>query len=103
MSLNMTIVIDPEVQVQLKKKKKKSMVLDISKSGGGCCPTYDVVDISFKTPEDVTLYHSIVQDDLEIYISKKATVNAPVLRFSLEKTGLIKQIVARGLLLKSDR
>ena len=103
MSLNITIVIDPKVQAQLKNKKKKCMVLDISKSGGGCCPTYDVADISFKIPEDVTLYHTMVQDDLEIFISKKATVITPVLRFSLEKMGLIKQIVARGLLLKNDR
>ena len=49
---NMNITIDPEVKVFLIKKKKKCLVLDISKSGGGCCPTYEVVDISYTKPDD---------------------------------------------------
>lgn len=103
MSQNMNIVIDPEVKAYLIKKKKNCLVLDILKSGGGCCPTYDVADISHKKPDDLTLYNTYTTDDIEIHISIKAIVSAPVLRFSIEKMGLIKQIVAKGLYLKSDR
>lgn len=103
MSQNVNIAIDPEVQAYLKKKKKNCLVLDISKSGGGCCPTYDVADISYKKPDDLTLYNTFNKDDLEIYISNKVIINAPVLRFSLENIGLIKQIIAKGIYLKSDR
>ncbi len=103
MSQNVNIAIDPEVQEYLKKKKKNCLVLDILKSGGGCCPTYDVADISHKKPTDLSLYNTFEKEDIEIYISIKAIVSAPVLRFSIEKMGLVKQIVAKGLYLKSDR
>ena len=81
---NMNITIDPEVKVFLIKKKKKCLVLDISKSGGGCCPTYEVVDISYTKPDDLTVYYTSVVEGIEIYVSIKAIVSAPVLRFSLE-------------------
>lgn len=103
MSQNMNIVIDPEVHAYLKKKTKNYLVLDILKSGGGCCPTYDVAEISYKKPEDTTLYRTSSIDGVEVFISNKVIINAPVLRFSLEHLGLMKQIVAKGIYLKSDR
>ena len=103
MSQNMNIAIDPEVQAYLNKKKRKILVLDLLKSGGGCCPTYDVTEISYKKPVDTTLYRSTFIEGVEIFISNKVIINAPVLRFSMENLGLIKQIVARGIYLKSDR
>lgn len=103
MSQNLTIAIDPEVQAYLIKKKKICLVLDILKSGGGCCPTYDVTEISYKKPVDATRYRSTFIEGVEIFISNKVIINAPVLRFSLENSGLMKQIVAKGIYLKSDR
>ena len=103
MSQNVNIAIDPEVQAYLIKKKKNCLVLDILKSGGGCCPTYDVTEISYKKPVDSTLYRSTFIEGVEIFISNKVIINAPVLRFALEKSGLMKQIVAKGIYLKSDR
>lgn len=99
MTQNTMIAIDSEVQDFLIKKKKKTLVLDISISGGGCCPTYEVADISYKKPENISLYNVSITDDIEVYISKMAIVSAPVLRFSLEN-GFVKQIVAKGLNLK---
>jgi hypothetical protein len=97
------ILIDLEVLAFLEKKNKKCLVLDITRSGGGCCPTYEVADISFKKPDDSSLYNTFFKDDIELYITNNAIIIAPVLRFSLERTGLMKQIVAKGIYLKSDQ
>lgn len=103
MTQSLNIAIDQDVIDYLNKKKKKILVLDISQSGGGCCPTYEVMDITYKKPEDVALYNASTVEEIEIFITKKAIVAAPVLRFSLENSGLIKHIIAKGLHLKSDR
>lgn len=100
MTQNTIIAIDSDVHDFLTKKKKKALVLDISKSGGGCCPTYEVADITYKKPENEVLYIVSVIEEIEVYISKIATVTAPVLRFSLENVGFVKQIVVKGISLK---
>ncbi len=100
MTQNLNITIDPEVHAYLNKKKRTILALDLLISGGGCCPTFEVADIAYKKPENEALYNSYNIEEIEIYISKKVIVRAPVLRFSLEKMGMIKQIVPKGLSLK---
>lgn len=100
MTQSTIIAIDPDVRDFLTKKNKMMLVLDIFKSGGGCCPTYEVADITYKKPEQTMLYNLSIIDDIEVYISKMAIITAPILRFSLENKGFMKQITPKGLNLK---
>ena len=41
-----------------------------------------------------------IDPEVQAILLKKVIISAPVLRFSVEKMGLIKQIVSKGLSLK---
>lgn len=94
------IKITPEVMAYLKKKDKDQFTLDIRTSGGGCCPTIEVAEVIVKAPDNTALYNLYVQDGIHIYISKKARISVPVLKFILKKSFLMTDIQPIGLSLK---
>lgn len=95
------IKIDDNVVDYMTKKGKHTLTLDINKSGGGCCPTIEVVEISFKEPENLNAYKCYIEKGINVYVSKQARVTSPVLKFILSKTLFSKQIIPIGLTLKS--
>jgi hypothetical protein len=100
---NFKIIIDDSVLDYLKAKNKRVITLSINKSGGGCCPTFDVVDISLRVPSNIEMYNKYEDGNITIFISKLVIIKAPVLRFSLKKSLFFSNIIAVGLTLKDNQ
>ncbi|MGB3368094.1 MAG: hypothetical protein WBA54_11425 [Acidaminobacteraceae bacterium] len=101
MKNSINIKFDDDVLIYLKNKKRSVLTLTINISGGGCCPTIEVVDIDFNIPNNLESYNNLTCDGIDVYISKTAKINTPVLRFKLEKALFFSHIIAVGLNLKS--
>lgn len=101
MKNSINIKFDDDVLIYLKNKKRNVLTLTINISGGGCCPTIEVFDIDFNTPQDLDLYNNFTYDGIDVYISKNAKINTPVLRFKLEKSLFFSHIIPVGLNLKN--
>jgi len=101
MKNSINIKFDENVLIYLKNKNRNVLTLTINTSGGGCCPTIEVVDIDFNTPKNLDSYNNFTCNDIDVYISKTAKINTPVLRFKLEKALFFSRITPVGLNLKS--
>lgn len=103
MYTNFKIAIDDNVLEYLKKKNKKVITLTINKSGGGCCPTFEVADVDLSEPSNMLIYNKYNIGDITVFVSKIAKVTAPVLRFSLNRTFFLSSIVPSGISLKEHK
>lgn len=100
MKNSISIKFDENVVRYLEQKKRNTLTLTINISGGGCCPTIEVADIDFSPPEECDDYNKFNCENINVYISKKAKIITPVLRFKLEKNLFFCRIVPIGLNLK---
>lgn len=100
MKNSINIKFDENVLSYLEQKKRNTLTLTINISGGGCCPTIEVADIDFSPPEELGDYNKFECDNINVYISKRAKILTPVLRFKLEKNLFFSRIVPIGLSLK---
>lgn len=96
----MNIKIDESVMAYMAKKGKNTITLNVHKSGGGCCPTFEVAEVEMKAPNNTDDYNHFTQDGIDIYVAKTAKIATPVLKFTLEKSFFSKEIVPVGLMLK---
>jgi len=94
------IKMDDAVLGYLDKKRKTALTLTISATGGGCCPTFEIAEVSLTKPDQSDSFNSFQQNDVTVYISKNAKVTAPTLHFTLKKNLLGATIQAEGLSLK---
>lgn len=85
----------------MNKKRKSSLTLDINTLGGGCCDTFEALDITFGKPENPDLYHMKSIKEIDIYISRRSRVLAPVLKFDLQKKRFSNKIVVEGIALRN--
>ncbi|WP_041668844.1 hypothetical protein [Acetobacterium woodii] len=100
MNQSYKIKIDQSVLDQAHKKDKNVLTLSISTTGGGCCPTFETAEVNLIKPDDTEPYDIFEQDNMTIYISKRARVIAKTLHFKLKKNLIGVTIQAEGLSLK---
>ncbi|WP_414151266.1 hypothetical protein ACIZ62_04055 [Acetobacterium carbinolicum] len=103
MDKSFKIKIDDTVLAYMSKKKKRDLTLTISSTGGGCCPTFEISEVSLKKPDQSDLFDIFQQNDVTVYISKNVKVIAPTLRFTLKKNLIGATIQAEGLGLKRQQ
>lgn len=94
------IEIDQSVLEQAHKKGKKVLTLSISTTGGGCCPTFETAEVNLIKPDDVEQFDIFEQDNMTIYISKRARIIAKTLHFKRKKNLIGATIQVEGLSLK---
>jgi len=100
MQKSFKIKIDDAVLAYMNKKRKKDLTLTISSTGGGCCPTFEISEVSLIKPDRLESFDIIQQNDVTVYISKNAKVIASTLHFMLKKNLIGATIQAEGLSLK---
>lgn len=96
----MEIKISEQGQDYLNKRGYKIITLEITTSGGGCCPTFESYEISFKPPDGIEHFHVFDVDQIKVYLDKKAKVITPILQFDVEKKLLFSKWIVTGLALK---
>ena len=100
MNKSFSIKIDQNVLNYMKKKRKEILTLDIITTGGGCCPTFEIAEVDLLKPKQPELFDDYEQDNITLYISKKAKIPAKTLQFKLEKKLFGATILVEGLSLK---
>lgn len=95
------IKLSPDVVAYLKQKNKTSLTLDIIVSGGGCCPTFETSQITYKKPQNDQLYLCEKSEGITVYVARLARVQTHVLQFELVTQVIGKRIEAVGLALKT--
>jgi len=100
MNNNFTIKIDDAVLNWMCKKRKKVLTLSVNTTGGGCCPTFEIVEIDMIEPDQTENFQLFEQNDITLYISKNTRITAPTLHFKLKKNLIGATIQAEGLSLK---
>lgn len=100
MDRSFELKIDNAVLDYIRKKRKSNLTLTISSTGGGCCPTFDVPEVSLVKPDQLDAFDIFQQDDVSIYISKNARVIRSTLHFILKKNLIGATIQVEGLSLK---
>lgn len=96
------IKIDQSVLDYMDKKGKDVLTLDIILTGGGCCPTMEISEIEFRKPDKTDLYDVYEQNDITLYISKKAKITAPTLHFILKNKFIGSTIETEGISVKKQ-
>ncbi len=100
----MEIMIGDAVRNYLKKKETRDLTLSVHKSGGGCCPIFEVAEVTLGEPEKPDWYRTVEKDGINVHIAKNVRAESPVIRFHLQKNLFTKTVIAEGLkLLKRDR
>lgn len=92
-----TIKLDKNLLQYLKKKNKKCITLTINKSGGGCCPTFEVIEIISSSPSNTADYSEYNSEGIQLFISNNTRIIASTLRFTLNKTFFIHVIGVEGI------
>ncbi|HEY5556534.1 CC/Se motif family (seleno)protein [Acetobacterium sp.] len=92
--------IDQPVLDYMKRKRKNVLTLEISSTGGGCCPTFEISEVNLITPDKTELFNVYRQNDITLYISKNAKVIAQTLHFTLKKNLFGTTILVDGIFLK---
>ena len=92
--------IDAAVLAYMHKKGKNDLTLTISSTGGGCCPTFELSEVSLIKPDQLEAFDIFQQNDITVYISKNAKVIASVLHFMLKKNLIGATIQVEGLSIK---
>jgi len=100
MNKSYNIEIDQPVLDYLKRKRKNVLTLEISTTGGGCCPTFEISEVNPTVPDKTELFNVYQQNDIIIYISKNAKVIAQTLHFTLKKNLFGATIQVDGIFLK---
>ncbi|MDD3306306.1 MAG: CC/Se motif family (seleno)protein [Acetobacterium sp.] len=100
MNNNFAIKIDDAVLKWMRKKRKKVLTLSVNTTGGGCCPTFEIVEIDMIEPDQTENFQLFKQNDITLYIGKNARVAAPTLHFKLKKNFIGATIQVEGLSLK---
>lgn len=93
--------IDDTVLAYMHKKRKSNLTLTISSTGGGCCPTFELSEVSLTKPDQLEVFDIFHQNDITVYISKNARVIASVLHFRLKNNLIGATIQVEGLSLKN--
>lgn len=97
MSIN--ISIEEGVLNYIEKKNVDCLSVDITMSGGGCCPTFEMAEINLRRPKDLSKYDAYQSNGINIYVEKKAIINSTLV-FSLQKNFLTSSIIVSGLSLR---
>jgi len=92
-----SIKLETNLLQYLQKKNKKVITLTVNKSGGGCCPIFEVIEIITSLPSDTTNYSQYDSDGIKLYISNNTRIIASTLRFTLKKVFFINDIGVEGL------
>jgi len=92
-----SIKLENNLLQYLQKKNKKCITLTINKSGGGCCPTFEVIEIVTSLPSNTSDYTEYDSEDIKIFISNNTRILASTLRFTLRKTLFISVIGVEGI------
>jgi len=100
MNKSYKIEIDQPVLDYMKRKRKNVLTLEISSTGGGCCPTFEIAEVNLITPDKTELFNVYLQNDITLYISKNAKVIAQTLHFTLKKNLFGATILVDGIFLK---
>lgn len=85
MDRSFELKIDNAVLDYMRKKRKSNLTLTISSTGGGCCPTFEVSEVSLVKPDQLDEFNIFKQNDVTLYISKNARVIRSTLHFILKK------------------
>lgn len=96
------VKLSSELIEHLKNKGKHSITLDINILGGGCCATFESEEITLSEPQDESLYDKIEYDSIQVYVSRKARIIAPVLHFRMHSGLLIKKVMVDGLSIRKN-
>ncbi len=96
----MLVKVDPEVKAFLSKKNKSCITLEIITSGGGCCPTMELPEISYVSPKEKEKFQYVKVDDLDIYVGNNVRITAPQLKFTLSSMMFLKKIEVAGITYK---
>lgn len=102
MSKSYGIKIDQSVLDYMNGKEKDVLTLDIILTGGGCCPTMEISEIEFRKPDKTNLYDVYQDNNITLYISKKAKVTAPTLHFILKKNFIGSTVEVEGISVKKQ-
>lgn len=100
MNRSFKVKIDNTVLDYMRKKRKSNLTLTISSTGGGCCPTFEVSEVSLVKPDRLDEFDMFQQNDVNLYISKNARVISSTLHFKLKKNLIGATIQVEGLSLK---
>ena len=100
MNKSYKIEIDQPVLDYMKRKRKNVLTLEISSTGGGCCPTFEIAEVNLIIPDKTELFNVYLQNDITLYISKKTKVIAQTLHFTLKKNFFGATILVDGIFLK---
>ncbi|TYC88198.1 hypothetical protein FXB42_00875 [Acetobacterium wieringae] len=100
MDRSFELKIDNAVLDYMRKKRKSNITLTISSTGGGCCPTFEVSEVSLVKPNRLDEFNIFKQNDVTLYISKNARVIRSTLHFILKKNLIGATIQVEGLSLK---
>lgn len=100
MDRSFELKIDNAVLDYMRKKRKSNITLTISSTGGGCCPTFEVSEVSLVKPDQLDAFDIFKQNDVTLYISKNARVIRSTLHFMLKKNLIGATIQVEGLSLK---
>ncbi len=96
----MNIKISEDVIGFLNKKGKKSITLKVLTSGGGCCPTFEIPEVTTSIPENKGIFNHEYIDGIDVYIGKNVKILARFLTFSLSNTKFPKKIIPNGITYK---
>lgn len=102
MDKSFKIKIDDTVLAYMNKKRKRDLTLTISSTGGGCCPTFEIAEVSLTKPDQSDSFDIFQQNGVTVYISKNVKVIAPTLHFTLKKNLIGATIQPEGLSLKKQ-
>lgn len=98
---NFSISLDEKLMAYLTKKRKAVLTLTVVKSGGGCCPTFEIANVDVNQPSSLENYTHFEHQGISIYISNNTRIIASTLSFKLNKTLFIKDITVSGISLIS--
>jgi hypothetical protein len=100
----MEVMIGDAVRDYMKKKETQDLTLSVHKSGGGCCPTFEVAEVTLGKPEKADWFRTVDESGIHVHIAKNVKAASPVIRFKLQKNLFTKTVIAEGLkLLERDR
>ena len=100
MNKSFAIKIDQKVLDYMNKKRKSVLTLNISTTGGGCCPTFEISEVTLAKPDHPDLFDIYQQNAVTLYISKKTKVTASMLHFTFKKNLIGATILVEGISLK---